>query len=281
MNLQRSFYKIVRTVSKNLPSILTGASVIGVFVTGYFAAKAAHDTAKTLGSDVSEFEKEEWKEVAINYIPAIAAAAVTIGTMVTANSINMSRIKGLKIAYANLNTRFDKLKLAAMGAMGSEGYKQMMATEARNKIKEAPICDREDEFIFYDYFSHRDFIAKPEDVLRAQYELNRLFALRGYASLNDYYILLGLPQTEEGTILNWSMDSGLEFYGYEWIDFVNEKHEEEDGTVWYSIFMPFEPSIDDYYHYGAYDISASEDLLAKYRDELPEGVISQNLHASV
>lgn len=280
MNLQRSFYKIVRTVSKNLPTILTGVSALGVFATGYFSTKAAHETIKTLGSDASDFEKEEWKEVAINYIPAIASATLTIGAMVTANTISKSRIKGLSVAYENLNTRFNKFKLAAMGALGSEGYKQLMETEAKNEIKESPIPAEETEFIFYDYFSHRDFLAKPEDVIAAQYDLNRLFVLRGYAMLNDYYELLGLPQTEEGAILGWSLDSGIEFYGYEWIDFINEKHEDADGTVWYSIFMLFEPTIDDYYHYGAYDTSATEDLVAKYHDELPEGIISQNLQVS-
>lgn len=266
MNLQRPFYKIVRTVSKNLPTILTCVSAIGVFATGYFSAKAAHETIKTLGSDVSKFEKEEWKEVAINYIPAIASAMLTVGTMATANKISKQRIKGLTVAYTNLNTRFNKFKLAAMGALGTEGYKQIMETEAKNDIKESPIPVEDNEFIFYDYFSHQDFLAKLEDVIAAQYDLNRMFVLRGYVTLNDYYALLGLPQTDEGAILCWSLDSGMEFYGYEWIDFINQKHEEDDGSVWYSIFMPFEPTIDDYYHYCAYDISAAEDLAAKYHD---------------
>lgn len=280
MNLQKSFYKIVRTVSKNLPTILTCVSAFGVFATGYFSAKAAHETIKTLSTDVSEFEKEEWKEVAINYIPAIASAMLTVGTMATANKISKQRIKGLTAAYTNLNTRFNKFKLAAMGALGTEGYKQIMETEAKTDIKESPIPAEENEFIFYDYFSHQDFLAKLEDVIAAQYDLNRLFVLRGYVMLNDYYALLGLPQTSDGAILGWSLDSGIEFYGYEWIDFINQKHEEDDGSVWYSIFMPYEPTIDDYYHYGAYDISAEEDLAAKYHDELPEGVISQKLQAS-
>ena len=137
MNLQRSFYKIVRTVSKNLPSILTGASAMGVFATGYFAAKAAHDTAKTLSSDASEFEKEEWKEVAINYIPAIAAATVTIGTMVMANTISMSRIKGLKIAYGEFGNRTRNMLMAyqaengleADGVCGNDTWKALLNRE--------------------------------------------------------------------------------------------------------------------------------------------------------
>ena len=225
MNLQMPFYKIARTVSKNLPTILTGVSALGVFATGYLSAKAAHETIKTLGSDVSEFEKEEWKEVAINYIPAITSAMLTIGTMAASNKISKQRIKGLTSAYTNLNTRFNKFKLAAMGALGTEGYKQIMETDAKNDIKESPIPAEENEFIFYDYFSHQDFLAKLEDVIAAQYDLNRMFVLRGYVMLNDYYELLGLPQTDEGAILGWSLDSGIEFYGYEWIDFINQNQE--------------------------------------------------------
>ena len=186
MNLQRTFYKIARMVSKNLPTILTGVSALGVFATGYFSAKAAHETIQILGSDVPQPANEEPQEAPTNHIPPITSAVLTAGPTATANTISQPRIKGLTAAYTNLNTRFNKFKLAAMGALGTEGYKQIMETDAKNDIKESPIPAEENEFIFYDYFSHQDFLAKLEDVIAAQYDLNRMFVLRGYVTLNDY-----------------------------------------------------------------------------------------------
>lgn len=289
MNLQRSFYKIVRAVSKNLPTILTGISAFGVFATGYFSAKAAHENSKTIDTTFPEYEKEEWKEAVINYIPAIASATITVGTMVMANKINRSRIRGLTIAYTNLNTRFNKYKIAAMGTLGAEGYKKLMEAEAEKDIKQIsePIQKEENEYIFYDYFTRQDFLAKLEDVISAQYELNKLFTLRGYATLNDYLKLLKLPISNAGDILAWSLDSGMEFYGYEWIDFLNTRHESPDGSIWYTIFMPFEPTIDDYYHYASYDaLEDAGNILDEYHEghylsqDDAEELLSQKLHTS-
>lgn len=46
----------------------------------------------------------------------------------------------------------------------------------------------------------------------AEYHLNRKFVLRGYASLNEFYMFLGLPQTNLGEVLGWTCT-----YGYSWI----------------------------------------------------------------
>ena len=67
--------------------------------------------------------------------------------------------------------------------------------------------------------------------------VNRNFVMRGYASLNEFYEFLGLPQTDYGESVGWSIDDG-----YCWIDFEHRLISRDDGgTDIYSIDIVFPP----------------------------------------
>ena len=67
--------------------------------------------------------------------------------------------------------------------------------------------------------SGTEFTASYEDILTAEYELNRLFILRGAAYLNEFLELLGQRVDLAVDELGWDAVEGWENYGYEWIDF--------------------------------------------------------------
>ena len=74
----------------------------------------------------------------------------------------------------------------------------------------------------------------------AIYHLNRNYILRGYTVLNELYDFLGLDPTDIGSIMGWApLDEGMY-----WIEFNHRKTEMENGTEFYIIEMPFEPSVD-------------------------------------
>ncbi len=264
MNLQKTVASVGRFLSKNSPTILSALGVGGVGLTVYFSGKAALKTRaiceeyvkESITADgsmkittVDELDKAGYLRIAKAYIPVAASAAATIFCIVGSNTINTRRIKALGGAYAVLDANFRDYKAAAVAALG---------TDAANKIQEAAdkaVCMKEaperdtipgGHFIFYDRYSRRDFVSTPEDVIAAEYHLNRNFALRGYATLNEFYSFLGLPEWETGNLLGWTLDEGTN-YGYAWVDFINARHDDPDGTVWYSIEMIFEPTIDEYY----------------------------------
>ena len=83
-----------------------------------------------------------------------------------------------------------------------------------------------------------------EDVISVEYKLNRQLATLSYATLNDFYKLLGIPTVEEGDILGWSSGQLYEMCWTSWIDFEHEKFELEDGLQCVAIHMPYEPTID-------------------------------------
>ena len=68
---------------------------------------------------------------------------------------------------------------------------------------------------FYEPISDRYFEATMEQVLDAEYHLNRNYSLGKEVTLNDFYGFLGIPEIETGDMLGWNfMDESMY-----WIDF--------------------------------------------------------------
>lgn len=96
------------------------------------------------------------------------------------------------------------------------------------------------EKLFYDEFSNRYFEVTIEQVISAEYHLNRNYTLRGYSVLNELYEFLGLETTDNGSVLGWMPTDEGEY----WIDFNHRKVVMDDGLECYIIEMPFEPKPD-------------------------------------
>lgn len=98
--------------------------------------------------------------------------------------------------------------------------------------------------LFYETHMDKIFESTIEDVLLAEYHLNRNFTLRGHCLLNEFYEFLGLPPTEYGNTVGWEYSLGWSFYGYQWIDFTHEVIKLDDGLEVIQIGFLFEPTED-------------------------------------
>ena len=101
-------------------------------------------------------------------------------------------------------------------------------------------CDAPDErVIFYDEISGESILLYERELIDAEYHFNRNFTMRGYAFLNEFYEILGLPRTEYGEVAGWSMSSGIM-----WVDFEHRMIDPGDGApACYSIDMVFSPEV--------------------------------------
>ena len=102
-----------------------------------------------------------------------------------------------------------------------------------------------DPVLFYDEWSHRYFKSTIEQVITAQYHINRNFVLRGYVTLNELYDFLGLEPTDYGNTVGWAVED--ELY---WIDFHQHKVLMDGELECYIIETPWGPSSDflEYYY---------------------------------
>ena len=74
--------------------------------------------------------------------------------------------------------------------------------------KEVCITDK-GTTLCYDVLSGRYFNSDREFIKRAENEINRMINLDMYASLNDFYDVLGLEHVKLGDQLGWNLDKGL------------------------------------------------------------------------
>ena len=194
-------------LKKHSSTILTVVGATGVVATSVLSVKATpkalaliEDAKKEKGENLTPIEvvSVAWKP----YIPAVITGLSTIACIFGANFLNTRNQASLMSAYALLDRTFKEYK---------EKTKEIYGEEADINIKNAIVKSRYDEslepqngnVLFYDHNSMQFFESTMEKVMQAENEFLEIFHDRGYACLNEYYDILGLPRTTYGYQLGW------------------------------------------------------------------------------
>ena len=122
---------------------------------------------------------------------------------------------------------------------------------AKDKYTGDVLLSDDGKELFYDFYSGRYFNATKEEVLRAEYELNRELYVNGYARVNTFYECLGLEPRPEYDEIGWTCGQLESMYWHTWIEFEHtETNVDEGGSDGYDgmpctiVYMPLEPVID-------------------------------------
>ena len=245
-------------VKRNASSILTCLGGIGVVTTAVTVAKTTpkvmnllEEAKKKKGEELTSVEK--FKIATPSYIPSILIGIGTIACVVGANVLNKRHQAALVSAYALIDSSFKEYK---------QKLKELYCPEAHNEIANAiavekvdpdwaisgsymtSSCDLTQEeacgepVLFYEEYGNRYFESTIEQVISAEYHLNRNYILRGYAYLNELYEFLGIETTDYGSVLAWAPTDEGEY----WIEFNHNKVVMDDGLECYILEMPFEPT---------------------------------------
>lgn len=248
---------------RSASTILTVIGGVGVVVTALMATNAKPKATKLLdkareekGEELTTFEKI--KTAGPVYIPTIITGAGTIACIFGANILNKRQQASLMSAYALVDNSFTEYKNKLKELYGEEAHEEIINAIAVEKAREVSInastlcantCLTDDEacgepVLFYDEWSGRYFESTIEQVITAEYHLNRNFVLRGYAVLNELYEFLGLDVTDYGSTVGWAVED--ELY---WIDFNHNKVVLDDGLECFILETPWGPSTDflEYY----------------------------------
>lgn len=244
---------------RNASTILTYAGGIGVVATTVMAVKAT-PKAITLLEKAKEEKQEELTKVekvrvaGPAYIPTIITGVATLTCIFGANVISKRQQAALVSAYTLVDSSYKEYKQKLKELYGEEAHNEIVDSIMVEKADDISVraeclcnsCDLSLEKndgepkTFYDEHSNRYFEATLEQVMNAEYHLNRNYILRGYAYLNEFYEFLGISETDYGSVLGWApLDDGMY-----WIDFNHRKVALDDGLEVYIIEMPFAPSYD-------------------------------------
>lgn len=253
--LRKVLYQTERFLNCNSSTILTVVGAVGVVATAVLATKATTKAVRLVDSATEEKGEELTpvevvKVAAPLYIPTVAIGATSLVCIFGANALNKKQQASLISAYTMLDQTFKQYRKAANNVYGEDADEKITAEVAKQTyisadgyyVYDSRLDETEDKHLFYDWYSQRYFESTMSSVLNAQYHTNRMFILRGYVSLNEFYEYLGLEKVSYGDDVGWGWD--LIEDGVAWIDFDNRYTKLEDNMDCYIITPIWSPTGD-------------------------------------
>lgn len=206
-----------RLIRSATPYALTGAALVGVGLTGFFAATGAMKAQTILtengAADYSIKEKARltWR----CYIPALSVAAVTGASIVGLHGVLGRRVASVAAATAVAESQLERLKDAVKEVATPPQREEIQNAATRPVAKTQiapPVADdlAEGTQLCFEAYSGRYFIASMEDIRAAVNTLNAQINNSLYASINDLYDQLGLERTRYGDDVGWNSDHLIE-----------------------------------------------------------------------
>lgn len=214
-------------VTDNSPGILTGLAVAGTISTTLLASRAAyrvgmdastqyHETVKESEAlpehllDPKHLAKTYWRE----FIPAAVTSVGTITCIIAANHISTRRTAAIAAAFQlteKLATEYKERVVETLGKQKEEKMRAELAADRIDRLGGAEtVIITGPEAVFLDEFSGRFFKSEVEKVRKAVNDINFKVNTDFYASLTDFYELIGLDRTRFSDHVGWNADTQLD-----------------------------------------------------------------------
>lgn len=243
---------------RNSSTILTCIGAVGVVVTAVMAVKATPKALDRIekakeekGEDLTKMEIV--KVAGPGYIPTVVTGAATIACIFGSNVISKRQQASLMSAYALLDNSYKEYKKKVDELYGKEAGQKVREEIAKDKYTgDHELVDNTKE-LFYDFYSGRYFESTMENVLKAEYELNRTLYVNGCVGVNEFYECLGIPTRPEYDELGWTCGQLESMYWHTWIEFehtetIIDEDDDHAGLTCTIVYMPLEPVIDAEYY---------------------------------
>lgn len=242
--------------NKNVSVVLTILSGVGFIATCVAVGKATPKAMENIRKAEEQKEEElttveKVKAAAPAYFPSVVLGTSSLACVVGSTILDKMTQASLSSAIAFGTNYAQKYKGKVKELFGEETAKQIeeeiaepndMIFFSESWLQECSNQSDDDPgtpMLFYDLSSGTYFEKTLEQVLLAEYHLNRNYILNGEVTLNDWYHNLGLHDHMDEVYDNlvWSpMDEG----DY-WIDFNHKKKIRDDGREYYEIEIITEP----------------------------------------
>ena len=217
--------EILKTVqtftNEHRSEILTGVGIAGMLTTVGLAIKATPKAMELIEEKKEELDADEltkgetvkaaWKP----YIPTAIVGTLSAVCLIGACAEGAKRTAALATACKLSETALSEYKDKVVEAIGEKKEKGVREKVAQERIENTPVNKSEviltekGNTLCFDPLSSRYFKSDIDRISKAENELNNkmLHDICGYASMNDFYNELGLPQIDVGDILGWNTDN--------------------------------------------------------------------------
>lgn len=225
MTLANYIKRFERILTDNSPAILTAIGVTGTITTAVLTGRATVKATRILDNEEYILEMQDvppldWREKVDRtwklYLPAVATGMLTVGCIIGANRIGTRRAAALATAYSLSEKAFIEYKDKVIETIGDKKEQRVRAEVAQDQINANPVSTREviitgaGDVLCYDAITGRYFESSVESLRKAQNDINQQILSSMYATLSEFYGLIGLRATEYSSEVGWNMDNMLE-----------------------------------------------------------------------
>jgi len=212
--------KTSQILSDNAPTILSGIAATTTVATAIFSAQGSFKAAKLLASEERRRELETVKPEPLTtkekielvwpcYVPAATTGVVSVTCIILANRIGSRRAAAMAAAYAMSRDAFAEYKDKVVEKLGERKESKLRDELAEDQIRRNPntreiIISGPNEVMCYDSITGRYFKSNVESLRKAENDINREINQGVYASLSDFYSLVGLPRTPYSDEVGWN-----------------------------------------------------------------------------
>lgn len=226
MNVPAIASRASKLAADNAPAILTAVGVIGTVTTAVLTHKAAFkaheilllEDAKKRGREIeepplsnTEIVKLVWKE----YIPPVACVALTVTAILSANRISTSRAAALAAAYKLSEKQITEYKDKVVEKFTPQKEKAMREELAQEKVTRTPPTGQQIivsgiESLCLEPLTGRYFKSDYESLRKASNDINRQILDNNYATIGEFYGMLGLEPTKLCNEIGWSIEHPMD-----------------------------------------------------------------------
>lgn len=215
-------------IHTNTPAILTALGISGTISTAYLAGKASYKAALVIfeyedsllfdDRSVQQKIKDRAPIVWRLYIPTGISGVATITCIVAATKVGSRRTAAVAAAYSITEKAFEEYREKVTETIGENREKTVRDKLAQGKVDKNPPSEKQlllagpGNVLCCELFTGRYFNSDMESLRKAQNNINAKLLRELYASLSDFYYMLGVPYTSNSSDIGWTSDRLMELY---------------------------------------------------------------------
>lgn len=218
MNRLGALSRLIRSNSKaHSPIIYTALAAGGTLVTAYLSARASFKAARAIDAYEAEGHNEDpttrflertklvWKF----YIPTGISAVSTIGFGIASNRIGAQKIIAAQSALALSNQTYTDYRNRVITELGDNKDQAIRAAIAQQQVINHPSPSQEllitgpGNVLCYEQWTGRYFACDMETLRKSVNDVNQKLLAHDYATLTDFYYMIGLAPTSQSSQLGW------------------------------------------------------------------------------
>lgn len=228
MTLTSAFKVAKKFAMENSPAILTSLGVVGTISTAVLTGKAVLHADRILqaelykvddynqivetGKDLSKRDMFDlvWRE----FIPPVAVGVATVTMILGANHVGARRAAAMAAGFQVVEQMAGEYREKVVSTIGKKAEEDIRAKLGADRIEKIPnppsIIFAGPQSVFFDAWSGQYFNADFETVRKAMNDINFQINNDFFATVTDFYNMVGLDETGTSGEFGWNSDNMMD-----------------------------------------------------------------------